>query len=70
MIFQGRIRCRPQPGTAEGVFRNHGRTFRRARTLPTRAAAAVGWPGASQPPAPTEPCVMVSRHTALPIMSA
>src|SRR5664279_1638815 len=30
----------------------------------------VGWPGASQPPAPTEPCVMVSRHTALPIMSA
>src|SRR5664280_585357 len=25
----------------------------------------VGWPGASQPPAPTDPYVTVSRHTAL-----
>ena len=26
---------------------------------------SVGWPGASQPPAPTDPYVTVSRHTAL-----
>jgi hypothetical protein len=25
----------------------------------------VGWPGASQPPAPTDPGVTVSRHRAL-----
>src|SRR5664280_1523024 len=29
-----------------------------------------GGRGESHPPAPTEPCVTVSRHTALPIMSA
>ena len=27
--------------------------------------AVVGWPGASQPPAPTDPGVTVSRHRAL-----
>jgi len=26
---------------------------------------SVGWPGASQPPAPTDPDVTVSRHPAL-----
>src|SRR5450755_4589656 len=28
-------------------------------------AVMVGWPGASQPPAPTDPDVTVSRHPAL-----
>jgi hypothetical protein len=31
----------------------------------TSASARVGWPGASQPPAPTDPGVTVSRHRAL-----
>src|SRR5206468_4193559 len=31
----------------------------------TRSAPEVGWPGASQPPAPTDPGVTVSRHRAL-----
>jgi hypothetical protein len=30
---------------------------------------AVGWPGASQPRAPTEPCLTVSRYTALLTLS-
>ena len=29
------------------------------------ACMAVGWPGALQPPAPTDPGVTVSRHRAL-----
>lgn len=33
--------------------------------LGKRMAIKVGWPGASQPPAPTDPGVTVSRHRAL-----
>src|ERR1035437_651939 len=38
-----------------------------ARTGP-RGLSAVGWPGASQPRAPTDPYVTVSRHTALVVL--
>ena len=35
------------------------------RTQMKTEGAAVGWPGALQPPAPTDPGVTVSRHRAL-----
>src|SRR5664280_2174303 len=44
---------------------NLGRIHARRGLRPSDDIQMVGWPGASQPPAPTDPYVTVSRHTAL-----
>ena len=45
--------------------RNRGRAIAPLTAGGVIASSRVGWPGASQPPAPTNPGVTVSRHRAL-----
>src|SRR5918995_2094024 len=56
-------------GRSSGVALGRGGAGRlRRRSGPPRTTLAsrrVGWPGASQPPAPSDPGVTVSRHRAL-----
>jgi hypothetical protein len=73
--------CKPGPGRPKGSKNRHQaprhdvgkrnpkgkkRTKQRANTRPGR----VGWPGTSQSRAPAEPCLTVSRYTALLIFSS
>ncbi len=53
-------RERPHPG-AQLAFTDHERASR----FLCKRCSEVGWPGASQPPAPSDPGVTVSRHRAL-----